>query len=83
MPVPGLSHPFHLHGHEFQVLEMGQHPDGRGLTQTDINEIGAAHVKRLKQGEFRDAPGKDTVRIPSGGYAIIRFVSNNPGKKIS
>ncbi|XP_076674760.1 uncharacterized protein LOC143372470 [Andrena cerasifolii] len=79
VPVQGLNHPFHLHGYEFQVLEIGQHPDGTPLSPADITEIGAAHIKRLQQGLYRDAPGKDTVKIPTGGYVIIRFVANNPG----
>lgn len=26
-----------------------------------------------------DAPIKDTVAVPDGGYTIIRFVAKNPG----
>lgn len=26
-----------------------------------------------------DAPVKDTVAVPDGGYTIIRFVATNPG----
>lgn len=31
-------------------------------------------VRRLK-----DAPMKDTVTVPDGGFTIIRFVADNPG----
>lgn len=27
-----------------------------------------------------DAPIKDTVSVPDGGYTIVRFVADNPGK---
>jgi FtsP/CotA-like multicopper oxidase with cupredoxin domain len=27
-----------------------------------------------------DGPIKDTVSVPSSGYAVIRFVADNPGK---
>lgn len=29
---------------------------------------------------FEDPPIKDTVTVPDGGYTVIRFIADNPGK---
>jgi hypothetical protein len=29
-----------------------------------------------------DAPKKDTVPIPDGGYTITRFMATNPGRNV-
>ncbi|XP_076674750.1 uncharacterized protein LOC143372467 isoform X2 [Andrena cerasifolii] len=79
IPLPDLHHPFHLHGYEFKVLYIGQFADARNISTSDINDILAAHEQRLQRGEYRNPPGKDTVKIPMGGYVIIRFKANNPG----
>lgn len=49
------------------------------------NNITAAEVKELdRQGlinrSLTRAPLKDTVTVPDGGYTIVRFHANNPGK---
>ena len=79
IPLAGLHHPFHLHGYEFKVLYVGQFADSRNISKTDIDNILAAHEQRLQRGEYHNPPGKDTVKIPTGGYVIIRFKANNPG----
>ncbi|KAI9356232.1 multicopper oxidase-domain-containing protein [Zopfochytrium polystomum] len=57
------NHPFHLHGHAFQVIEVNGE---RGYDPTNVTEA-------------KFPPRRDTVMIPGGGYAIIRFVNDNPG----
>ncbi|KAF0358077.1 multicopper oxidase [Gigaspora margarita] len=57
------EHPFHLHGHVFWCLGSGE--DG---TQPDYNSLNT-----------KDPIQRDTATIPAGGWAILRFVSNNPG----
>lgn len=32
---------------------------------------------------FNNSIKKDTVRIPNGGYVVIRFKAENPGKVIT
>jgi FtsP/CotA-like multicopper oxidase with cupredoxin domain len=69
------NHPFHLHGYQFRVVAM----ERLGNTTT------AAKVKELdRQGlivrKLARAPLKDTVTVPDGGYTIVRFHANNPGK---
>lgn len=58
------SHPFHLHGHQFQVLARAPNGAGRwpGVTQ------------------LPDFPGsKDVVTIQGASYAVLRFRADNPG----
>ncbi|XP_071958372.1 uncharacterized protein [Antedon mediterranea] len=91
-PWPQTHHPFHLHGHSFAVLEMGfaaldkssgrmlsQHENVECLTedccQTRWSEVSSSGVGL----NVKNPPMKNTLAIPSGGYAVIRFRTNNPG----
>ncbi|OAD52062.1 Laccase-4, partial [Eufriesea mexicana] len=74
-----LHHPFHLHGYEFKIFSIGQYTDGRNISTADIDEVIEKHTERLKNGEYHNPPGKDTVKIPTNGYSIIRFKADNPG----
>lgn len=50
---------------------------GRNVTAEKVlklDELG--QIKR----NLRTAVVKDTVTVPDGGYTIIRFIANNPGK---
>ncbi|XP_050578730.1 uncharacterized protein LOC126916710 [Bombus affinis] len=79
IPLDGLYHPFHLHGYEFRVFSMGDFGDNRNVSTADIDEVIEQHTERLQNGEYTNPPGKDTVKIPMGGYAIVRFKADNPG----
>ncbi|KAJ1538953.1 ferroxidase fet3 [Cladochytrium tenue] len=57
------SHPFHLHGHTFQIVDIN---DERSYDPTNVSYI---------ESPMR----RDTVTVPGGGYAVIRFVNDNPG----
>ncbi|XP_033745716.1 laccase-3-like [Pecten maximus] len=91
----GWSHPVHLHGYTFYVLKMGyatyNETTARFISQNpDINCRGnfcndatwsdpswlADDVPGL---ELSNPPRKDTLIIPSGGYAVIRIKADNPG----
>ncbi|XP_076302099.1 uncharacterized protein LOC143220313 [Lasioglossum baleicum] len=74
-----LHHPFHLHGYEFKIFSIGQFTDDRNISTADINDILEKHTERLQKGEYKNPPGKDTVKIPMNGYSIIRFKADNPG----
>lgn len=56
-------HPFHLHGHQFQVID--RPASGAG------NYAGASG-KAVP-------PQRDVVSINGASHAVIRFVANNPG----
>ncbi|XP_076675786.1 uncharacterized protein LOC143372966 [Andrena cerasifolii] len=79
--VGSIQHPFHLHGHAFRVLSMGQ-PFGTVDNATDF--ITADYVRQLEANNeiemnLKTPPGKDTLAIPNNGYVIYRFYANNPG----
>ncbi|KAJ2799047.1 ferroxidase fet3, partial [Coemansia helicoidea] len=58
------NHPFHLHGHTFQIIERGSVPH-------DPSAPAPAPV---------DSPiHRDTVMIPSEEYVVLRFRADNPG----
>jgi iron transport multicopper oxidase len=74
----GGSHPFHLHGHNFQVI--AREPaygadfyeyssDATGLTYDPTNHSA-----------FPEFPvRRDVMVMPPMGYFVIRFVADNPG----
>nr|AAN17506.1 laccase 1 [Manduca sexta] len=68
------NHPFHLHGHSFRVVGL------RRLNRTTtIEEIKAFDEAGLLKRNLKNAPIKDTVTVPDGGYTVIRFKADNPG----
>ncbi|XP_012350394.1 laccase ARB_05828 [Apis florea] len=79
IPLTDLDHPFHLHGFAFQVFSVGQFSPMRNISREDINEVIEEHTERLRRGEYKNPPGKDTAKIPMGGYVIVRFKADNPG----
>lgn len=72
------NHPFHLHGHAFRVVAMNKiGPHVTTGQVKDLDEMGL--IKR----NLNDSPPlKDTVTVPDGGFTILRFYADNPGKRI-
>ncbi|KAI8144976.1 multicopper oxidase-domain-containing protein [Fennellomyces sp. T-0311] len=60
----GNAHPFHLHGHVFQVV-------GRGDGYYDNNSSITLNTTNPMR--------RDTIQVPGEGFAIIRFRADNPG----
>uniref|UniRef100_R7W4T4 laccase n=1 Tax=Aegilops tauschii TaxID=37682 RepID=R7W4T4_AEGTA len=59
------NHPVHLHGHDMFVLARGHD-----------NYDAARDVARFN---LVDPPLKNTVLVPRLGWAVVRFVADNPG----
>ncbi|KAF7189767.1 oxidoreductase ptaK, partial [Pseudocercospora fuligena] len=59
-----LSHPFHLHGHNIQILSQGQ----TALSTWDGTIEGAENPMR-----------RDIQIIPALGYLVVAFQADNPG----
>ncbi|CDY61729.1 BnaA04g27180D [Brassica napus] len=57
------NHPIHLHGHSFYVI-------GYGTGNYD---------HRTARFNLEDPPYLNTIGVPVGGWAAIRFVADNPG----
>lgn len=88
----GFSHPMHLHGHHFHVVDIGYG------SYYDINAtLKSRNTDVLCRSDdpFCSLPSwsgatpsfrisnktvrKDTVVVPGGGYVVIHFLSDNPG----
>ncbi|KAM6583082.1 hypothetical protein CsatB_010084 [Cannabis sativa] len=59
------NHPIHLHGYDFYIVAEGF---GNFNPQTDTKKFNLV-----------DPPMRNTVAVPSNGWAVIRFVADNPG----
>ncbi|GAW17003.1 hypothetical protein ANO14919_064520 [Xylariales sp. No.14919] len=57
-------HPFHLHGHQFQIIER---PKSNGGNWTGTRLIPATPIRR------------DTVAVFANSYVVLRIIANNPG----
>lgn len=64
-----MSHPIHIHGTLFYVMELGT---ARDRANGRHREFPSARPFTIK---------KDTVVVPSNGYARVRFNATNPGAK--
>ncbi|KAH9905900.1 putative multicopper oxidase [Xylariomycetidae sp. FL2044] len=60
----GLSHPIHLHGHDFYVL---------------AQEAGANYTAGVTPLQLRNPPRRDVAMLPADGFLVIAFVADNPG----
>lgn len=59
----------HLHGHKFWIL-------GTGKGVFNYSSVMDAPVDML---DLMNPPYRDTVEMPSSGWAVIRYISDNPG----
>jgi laccase len=60
------SHPMHLHGFNFFVLAQGFGNYDGGTAAAQFNLVNPQE--------------RNTIAVPTGGWAVIRFVADNPGK---
>lgn len=65
------AHPFHLHGHQFQIVKKTM-----DALSTDPAVNPPLNETALSMG---NPMRRDTVTVPSGGAAVLRFRSDNPG----
>ncbi|KAJ5547723.1 hypothetical protein N7513_004957 [Penicillium frequentans] len=89
------GHPFHLHGHHFFVLYVYKAPLGWGSYNpfkdavppgisvppmvTHDTENSNPDLQNVGYYDLDHAILRDTVQIPSRGYAVLRFRADNPG----
>ena len=60
------NHPIHLHGYDFYIVAEGF---GNFNPKTDTSKFNLV-----------DPPLRNTASVPVKGWAVIRFVADNPGK---
>lgn len=68
------NHPIHMHGYKFRVVAMEKVGENVTVQQIKTMEAEGKITRNLL-----DAPLKDTVTVPDGGYTIVRLEANNPG----
>lgn len=59
-------HPWHLHGHQFQVLQR---------TGVDGGYFTGAYFPNISKTPIR----RDTIMVENHGHAVLRYRANNPG----
>ena len=85
-----FSHPIHLHGHSFYVVDVEYGAYENGVFQHNSSDITCENsVCKWANGSGRryqtngrinnTAIRKDTVIVPAGGYVVIAFQADNPG----
>lgn len=62
-PITGISHPIHLHGHDFLVLSTGYE----------------RWTGRTYGWQLTNPPRRDTATMPANGYLAIAWPLDNPG----
>ncbi|XP_030540451.1 laccase-12-like [Rhodamnia argentea] len=63
--VSGENHPIHIHGYNFYVVAEGFGNFNPATNTAKFNLV--------------DPPMRNTVGVPVNGWAVIRFVADNPG----
>lgn len=63
--IDAAIHPFHLHGHQFQVLERPRANRGKWNGRS--------------QGFNKQPPRRDTVHVNAHSYVVIRYKATHPG----
>ncbi|KAM7217794.1 putative iron transport multicopper oxidase FET3 [Rhypophila decipiens] len=63
--LDAAGHPFHLHGHHFQVLDRPKSGTGK-WPKRDTNYASSPNLR-------------DTVAVDAKSYAVLRFKAENPG----
>jgi hypothetical protein len=64
-----------MHGYSFSVMAVATFKNGQNKEDI-IEDLRRGAVKLSK-----NPPYKDTIAVPSVGYAVIRIVAKNPGKE--
>ncbi|KAH0014443.1 laccase precursor, partial [Aureobasidium melanogenum] len=63
---PPITHPIHLHGHDFFVL--GHQASSNFDASTMMDQL-----------NFENPPRRDTATLPASGWLVLAFEANNPG----
>lgn len=64
-----MGHPMHLHGHKFWVLGSGK----GDFPYSEVRDVPSSMMN------LENPPYRDTVELPASGWAVIRYISDNPG----
>ncbi|RAO71451.1 uncharacterized protein BHQ10_007463 [Talaromyces amestolkiae] len=71
------THPFHLHGNDFQMVERYPPYGENFYDYSDGTDFATYNASNATFPTY--PPRRDTFVLPPGGYYVIRFVADNPG----
>ncbi|WVQ79589.1 hypothetical protein IAT38_001689 [Cryptococcus sp. DSM 104549] len=67
LDAPGLDHPYHLHGQDFQIIARGE------------GNITAEEFEAQGHWQTSNPPRRDTVFVPGKTWVALRIAADNPG----
>ncbi|KAI1345592.1 Cupredoxin [Xylaria sp. FL0043] len=73
--LDAMEHPWHLHGHTFQIVGWGPGLFGT----TSITPSNGTTTTTTTTWNLANPMRRDTVTIPAFSHVVIRFETNNPG----
>ncbi|PYH88052.1 hypothetical protein BO71DRAFT_489066 [Aspergillus ellipticus CBS 707.79] len=74
------SHPFHLHGHAFQLVDRFPSYGPHFYDYVDATDPVVYNASATNQSAFPEYPARrDVFVLPPQGYFVIRFKADNPG----
>ncbi|KAF3912757.1 Laccase [Dactylellina cionopaga] len=73
------GHPFHFHGYDFYVLSTYGAPLNQRMSWGSYNPYDLSKPALGGAYNLENPVRKDTVFIPRRGYAVLRFLPDNPG----
>jgi FtsP/CotA-like multicopper oxidase with cupredoxin domain len=76
-----VPHPLHLHGHDFLILGRSTPPPNLfNMTVDEFNSTIAFRKDRdLAKLNFDNPTRRDVTQLPSWGWVVLAFVTDNPG----
>ncbi|XP_046680737.1 laccase-2-like [Homalodisca vitripennis] len=74
----GISHAIHLHGYDMYVLEMGVMNGNVPFNQSYVQLMNYLNSNNRRSIPV-DVVTKDTFPLTSGGYVVVRILTDNPG----
>ncbi|QHS72681.1 putative oxidoreductase [Saccharomyces paradoxus] len=77
-----MRHPWHMHGHHFQVISLGTNGDGPLHRNVQEGEAWTQYQKDLRHwARTGKAPMvRDSINIAGNSYAVLRIRTELPGK---
>ena len=74
------THPFHLHGHNFQLLDRAPAYGPDFYSFVDADDAGPVNYDPQNHNPFPQFPARrDAAVLPAYGHLVVRFVADNPG----
>ncbi|CEP64317.1 putative oxidoreductase LALA0_S11e01376g [Lachancea lanzarotensis] len=77
--IDHMTHPWHMHGHTFQVISVGRGHDGPLYYDNPGSTAMRRYLDDVDAWEGKVPMTRDTINIPGNSYAVIRFNASNPG----